>query len=77
MKTSGADSKTLYRLADMEEIEINSNSITNFLSDECDEEDDYGIDMSIFYFDNNLKCGQFTATCNRSYSFKLKTKSNL
>jgi hypothetical protein len=70
MKTTGNDGKTLYRLADMEEIEINSNTVNNFLNDECDDEDDYGIDMTIFYADNSLKCGQFTATCNRSYLSK-------
>ncbi len=64
MKT---DSKTIYRLADMEEIEINSNTVNNFLNEECADEDDFGIEMTIFYADNNLKCGKFTATCNRSY----------
>ncbi len=64
MKT---DSKTIYRLADMEEIEINSNTVSNFLNEECADEDDFGIEMTIFYADNNLKCGKFTATCNRSY----------
>jgi hypothetical protein len=67
MKTAGSDGKVLYRLADMEEIEINSNTVTNFLNEECADEDDYGIEMTIFYFNNNLKCGQFTAICNRSY----------
>ncbi len=67
MKTAGVDSKILYRLANMEEIEVNSNSVNAFLEEECADEDDYGIEMTIFYFNNNLKCSQFTATCNRSY----------
>jgi len=65
IKTTGSDSKILYRLADMEEIEINSNTVNNFINDECADEEDYGIDMTIYYADNNLKCGQFTATCNQ------------
>jgi hypothetical protein len=68
MKTAGTDGKILYRLADMEEIEINSNTVNAFIDEECADEDDYGIEMSIFYFNNNLKCGQFSANCNRSYS---------
>jgi len=64
MKTAGSDGKTLYRLADMEEIEINSNTVNSFLNDECADDEDHGIEMTIFYADNNLKCGQFTATCN-------------
>jgi hypothetical protein len=66
MKTAGVDSKILYRLANMEEIEINSNSVNAFLEEECADEDDYGIEMTIFYFNNNLKCSQFTATCNQA-----------
>jgi len=65
MTTTGSDSKTLYRLSDMEEIEINSNTVKNFLNDECDDEDDHGIEMTIFYYDNNSKCGQFNAICNQ------------
>jgi hypothetical protein len=65
MKTGSSDGKILYRLADMEEIEINSNTVSNFLNEECTDEDDYGIEMTIFYFNNNLKCGQFSAVCNR------------
>jgi len=66
MKTASPDSKTIYKLADMEEIEINSNTVSNFLNEECADEDDYGIDMTIFYANNNLKCNQFTATCNQA-----------
>jgi len=65
MKTASPDGKTIYRLADMEEIEINSNTVSNFLKEECDDEDDYGIEMTIFYADNSLKCNKFTATCNQ------------
>ena len=67
MKTSGSDGKVLYRLADIEEIEVTSNSVNAFLDEECADEDDFGIEMTIFYYNNNLKCGQFTATCNRMY----------
>jgi len=72
MKTTG-DSKTLYRLANMEEIEITSNSIDNFLNDECADKDDYGIEMTIFYGDNSLKCSQFTAICNQMTNSSLRT----
>jgi len=64
MKTTGADSKSLYKLADMEEIEINGNTLKNFMNNECDDEDDYGIEMTVFYADNNSKCNKLTATCN-------------
>jgi hypothetical protein len=53
-----------YRLADMEEIEITRNTLTKFMDDECDDEDDYGIPMTIFYADSNSKCGRFTVPCN-------------
>jgi len=66
MKTAGLDGKSVYRLADMEEIEINSNSVSSFLNEECADEDDFGIEMTIFYYNNNLKCNQFTATCNQA-----------
>jgi len=65
MKTESPDGKIVYRFADMEEIEINSNTVSNFLNEECADEDDYGIEMTVFYYNNNLKCGQFSATCNR------------
>jgi hypothetical protein len=66
MKTTGADAKSLYKLADMEEIEINGNTLKNFMNNECDDEDDYGIEMTVFYAENNnnLKCNKLTATCN-------------
>jgi len=66
MKTASSDGKTIYRLADMEEIEINTNTVNNFLNEECSDEDDYGIEMTIFYADNNLKCGRFNAICNQA-----------
>lgn len=66
MKASGPDGRSIYRLADMEEIEITSNTAKNFMNDECADEDDYGIEMTMFYADNNLKCNQFTATCNEA-----------
>jgi len=66
MKTASVDGKTIYRLADMEEIEINSNLVNLFTEEECADEDDFGIDMTIFYYNNNLKCNQFTATCNQA-----------
>lgn len=55
----------MYVLANMEEIEINADTMNKFMNDECDDEDDFGIDMTMFYHDNNNpKCGQLTATCN-------------
>jgi hypothetical protein len=64
MKTTGADVKNIYKLADLEEIEINGNTLKNFINEECADEDDYGIEMTVFYADNNLKCNQLSATCN-------------
>jgi hypothetical protein len=64
MKPTGSNSKNIYRLADMEEIEINRDTVTNYIKDECEDEDDYGIEMTMFYYDNNLKCGHFTANCD-------------
>jgi len=66
MKTAGSDGKSIYRLADMEEIEINGNTVTQFLMDECADEEDYGIEMTVFYADNNLKCGQFNVVCKQA-----------
>lgn len=66
MKTSAPDSKTLYKLADMEEIEVNSNTVTSFLNDECADEDDEGLEMTMFVADNNLQCNRYTATCNKA-----------
>lgn len=65
MKTGSNDIKNIYRLADLEEIEVNSNTVSNFLNEECADEEDYGIEMTMFYYNKNLKCGQLTATCNR------------
>jgi hypothetical protein len=58
----------LYRLANIEEIEITNNSITNFINEECSDEDDYGIPMTILYADSNNKCGKFQVICNGLYS---------
>jgi hypothetical protein len=51
----------------MEEIEITRNSITKFIDNECSDEDDYGIPMTILYTDSNNKCNKFEAICNGSY----------
>jgi len=64
MKTTGSD-KMVFRLSDMEEIEITSTTVNNFLTEECNDEEDNGIDMTMFAYDNNLKCGQFNAVCNQ------------
>ena len=65
MKTTGSGGKTIYKLADMEEIEITVDSARLFLELECDDEEDQGIEMNIFYYKSDLKCNQMTATCNR------------
>lgn len=67
MKTTGSESKTVYKLADLEEIEITGESAKLFLESECDDEEDHGIEMTIFYYKDNLKCNQLTATCNRKF----------
>lgn len=48
----------------MEEIEVTSNSLSKFIDDECNDEDDYGIPMTILYTDSNNKCGKFQVICN-------------
>ncbi len=58
----------MYRLANIEEIEITNNSVTNFINEECSDEDDYGISMTILYADSNNKCGKFQVICNGLYS---------
>jgi len=65
MKTSGVESKILYRLADMEEIEITSETINHFIHEQCEEEEDYDIEMTMFIANNNLKCEKVTAVCNK------------
>ena len=67
LKTAGSDNKILYQLANMEEIEITPNSLTKFLDDECSDEDDYGIPMTILYTDINNKCGKFQVVCTGLY----------
>jgi len=64
MKTPGSD-KMIFKLSDMEEIEITSTTVNNFLTEECNDEEDNDIDMTMFAYDNNLKCGQFNAVCNK------------
>lgn len=51
----------------MEEIEITRNSVTKFIDNECSDEDDYGIPMTILYANSNNKCGKFEVICNGSY----------
>jgi hypothetical protein len=46
-------------LVNIEEIEVTSNSLTKFL----DDDDDYGIPMTISYTDVNNKCGIFEVIC--------------
>jgi len=66
LKTAGSDNKILYQLANLEEIEITPNSLPKFLDDECSDEDDYGIPMTILYTDINNKCGKFQAICTEN-----------
>jgi len=65
-KTSTPGSASVYRFADMEEIEINANTAKSFMNDECAEEEDYGIELTMFFTEKDLKCNKFTAICNES-----------
>ena len=65
--TVAPERKIVYRLADLEEIEIDRNTQKKFFDEECHDDDDHGIPMTIFYADSNSnKCDRFTATCNGS-----------
>ncbi|CAF0957826.1 unnamed protein product [Adineta steineri] len=66
MKPTSAGSRSIYRLADLEEIEINANTAKSFMNDECTDEEDNGIELTMFFSDKDLKCNQFTATCNEA-----------
>jgi len=68
MKPVARNNNILYRLANIEEIEVTNNSVTNFIDEECSDEDDYGIPMTILYANSNNKCGKFQAICNGLYS---------
>jgi len=75
MKQPNPNSKNRYTLVDMEEIEVTPNSLENFLRDECDDEEDYGIEMTIFYADEKTQCGRLTATCNELTKTALRNRS--
>ena len=64
--TVAPEKKIVYRLADREEIEIDRNTQQKFFDEECHDNDDHGMPMTIFYADSNNKCDRFTATCNGS-----------
>ena len=64
VKTGQAGNTLVYGLANLEEIEVNADTVNKFLAEECDDEDDHGIEMTMFYYDNNRRCGQFSAVCN-------------
>jgi len=66
LESSKPDTKTVYRLADMEEIEVTGDTVKNFMEEECADEDDFGIEMTMWYYGNNVQCKQFTATCNQA-----------
>jgi len=40
---------------------------------ECSDQEDQETEMTIFYFDNNLKCGQFNAVCNQMTKTSIPT----
>ncbi|CAF1206225.1 unnamed protein product [Adineta ricciae] len=63
-QTIGAGSTTIYKFANMEEIEVNANTAKNFMDEECADEDDEGIEMTMFFANDKLQCNKFTATCN-------------
>jgi len=56
--------KTVYRLANMEEIEVTNNLGKQFFDDQCEDTDDHGIEMTIFYTNGIDKCADFKAICN-------------
>ncbi|CAF1069590.1 unnamed protein product [Adineta ricciae] len=63
-QTIGAGSTTIYKFANMEEIEVNANTAKNFMDEECADQDDEGIEMTMFFASDKLQCNKFTATCN-------------
>lgn len=64
LTTTPPASQIVYRLADMQEIEINRQTVKKFIDDQCHEEEDYGGTMTVFFADRNNKCDQFTTICN-------------
>ena len=64
IKAGQAGTTLVYGLANMEEIEVTTETVNKFLGEECDDEEDYAIEMTMFYYDNNRRCGQFSAICN-------------
>jgi len=68
MKIAG---KETYQLAKLEEIEVNSNTAKTFLDDQCDDDEDFQIDMTIFYLNGINKCDKFITKCNE------KTKTSI
>ena len=63
-QTIGAGSTTIYKFANMEEIEVNADTAKNFMDEECADEEDEGIEMTMFFASDKLQCNKFTAKCN-------------
>jgi len=56
--------KNAYKLANMEEIEVTSNLAKQYLDDQCEDSDDHGIELTVFYTNGVDKCADFKVVCN-------------
>ena len=64
VKPTAPNDKITYTLMNMEEIEVTANSVNAFISEECDDEEDHGIDMTIFYYAQQRQCGKLVTKCD-------------
>jgi len=56
--------KKAYQLAHMEEIEVTNTLAKQYLDDQCEDSDDHGIELTVFYTNGVDKCGDFKVVCN-------------
>jgi hypothetical protein len=75
LTTTGPESQIVYRLADMEEIEINRHTAKTFLDLQCRDDADYRSSMIVFYADQTNTCKQFTVTCTSDSSIAVEIRS--
>lgn len=67
-KTNFDESKPVYELANIEEIEIDDGTLTKFATSECSDKQHYGVELTLFYFDDSRKCGQLNTVCDGNHS---------
>ena len=72
LKMNTDDAKPVYGLANIEEIEINDETLSKFVDGECKDKEQYGRQLTLFYYDNSRKCSQLDTVCDgKDFEFML------